>query len=438
MNGNGDGKGTPAPEGAGGAAGGQEASGDVVDAVMAALAGDEDGGSGKSPEELDLEALARGDGAGEGAGQSEAKADAGGGEAGTPGEKAGGGEAGTPGEKAGEGDGGQAPGTAQDGAGEAQGKAAPTGPGQAEQPPGDAQATGDGAGEGAGQDDGAKADDDLVTLDDLKVPDAFATIPDEAARAAVTAQWEKVGRAVQYEFARANQAEEAYHALARPIQEARATREQLTDMLAVVAGLNSREPARLEQVDTYLGQIRAEIARTLGKAPPGEDALAGFPDLAAAVEAGDVERKWAEELAAGRRAKGAAEARDRQQSEARQDGDAAHQALAQGYQDVQAFDLWLQAHEPRYKALLPALKRMAGHVEATVPPAQWMDAMIGNYQILRDTHAAADPGTKANGKAPSPNTQPLRTGATAGDAPRRPVPKSMEQAIAQAVIEEED
>ena len=436
MAGNGDDKSQPGPEGAGEAAGGQErqeASGDVVDAVMAALGGDEDGG--KSPEELDLEALARGDDAGDAeAGTPEAKA--GGGEAGAPEAKAGGEEAGTPETKAGAGDGekadagGKAPGTAQDGAGEAQDKDAGDGAGQADKPPGDAQATGDAA-------TGAEADEDLVTLDDLKVPDAFATIPDEAARAAVTAQWEKVARAVQYEFARANRTEDAYNTLAHPIREARASREQLTDAMAIIAGVNSGDPARLEQVDAYLVQMREQIAKTLGKTPPGEDALAGFPELAAAVEAGDMERKWAEELAAGRRAKGAAEARTRQQSEARQESDTAQQAIVQGAEDVRAFDRWLQANEPRYKELLPQLRRIAGRVEATVPPGQWMDSMIGHYQILRDVLDAAGPGAKGNGKAPPPRTQPLRTGATAGDAPRLPEPKTMAQAAAQAIFAED-
>ena len=79
--------------------------------------------------------------------------------------------------------------------------------------------------------------------------------------------------------------------------------------------------------------------------------------------------------------------RARQQSQARHDDDAAGQAVAQGYEDVQAFDRWLQDNEPRYTEFLPALKRIAGQVEATVPPEQWMDAMIMHYLILRDTHA---------------------------------------------------
>lgn len=143
------------------------------------------------------------------------------------------------------------------------------------------------------------------------------------------------------------------------------------------------------------------LAKALGKEVPGiHDPLAGHADLLAAVEAGEVSRKWALETAAARDKSAVAEHRHQATEQQTQ----AQQAQAKAVQELVEFDQAKAATDPTYVQKRPILNNLVANIRATLPPAKWRKATEDAYAaIVLPTAAAPVPRTE-----PKPPPGPMR------------------------------
>jgi hypothetical protein len=178
---------------------------------------------------------------------------------------------------------------------------------------------------------------------------------------------------------------------------------QALDYLKVVnEAVRSGDPAKAQAALDMLKPELDVLARITGQEIAGiADPLAGHADLAEAVEAGDMTRKHALEVAASRHRS------QLQQGHQQQVSQQAQAQLAQE-QGVQALVQWEQARiaaDPTYAAKRPQLNTMVAWIRQNLPPQQWVQATEQAYATLQ---APAPP------PRPKPGNVPVRpTGARA-------------------------
>ena len=165
------------------------------------------------------------------------------------------------------------------------------------------------------------------------------------------------------------------------------------------------------------------LATYLGKDIAGADPLAEHPDLSAAVESGEIDRKWALQMAANRTQDGA-----RQQHEqfARSQQQIERDAL-QGVQMLTAWDQQMQA-DPAYMAKRPALDRQMQWVRENVPPSRWVEAA---QNLLA---AIPDPAPQVSKPPPGPVRPGRSPGTPLHRTPRTPL-EAMDMAEAEMQAE---
>lgn len=178
---------------------------------------------------------------------------------------------------------------------------------------------------------------------------------------------------------------------------------QALDYLKVVnEAVRSGDPAKAQAALDMLKPELDVLAKITGQEIAGiADPLAGHADLAEAVEAGDMTRKHALEVAASRHRSQLQQGHQQQVSQQAQ----AQQAQEQG---VQALVQWEQARiaaDPTYAAKRPQLNTMVAWIRQNLPPQQWVQATEQAYATLQ---APAPP------PRPKPGNVPVRpTGARA-------------------------
>src|SRR5690606_683024 len=137
-----------------------------------------------------------------------------------------------------------------------------------------------------------------------------------------------------------------------------------------------------------LQSTAAALAQRLGHVPPGADPLEGQQDLLAAVQAGQMPRQYAEEVARAR-LQTTAQARWQREQQARQQ--AAQQqtaaqaaALQQGREAVAGVEAALKVSDPHYAAKVAMLKSDQAFIATmqALPPSQWAATFAAKYAAL--------------------------------------------------------
>lgn len=305
------------------------------------------------------------------------------------------------------------------------------------------------AGEGEGTKDEAELVDETAKPEEVKLEgegDTATVDPNKAAEAANPAEAERKDepakdQAIEDEIAGyklGDKASERFRSMAAEIKELAPYREELTKLgIASIADLPAlaqraqigddmvsmvRETgANAEQYGMtldYLGLITAAgngdlkaaekawgiwekegqaLAAMLGREVPGVfDPLAHHPDLAEAVQNGDVTRAFALETARAR-AQGALHQdvvrRTReQQAEVQRQADN-ETALRQGVEALKRFDAEMAA-DPSYAAKRPMLNAMVANIRKTLPPSEWEKETRAAYAMI-PTPAAPAPAAPA-------------------------------------------
>lgn len=184
---------------------------------------------------------------------------------------------------------------------------------------------------------------------------------------------------------------------------------QTLDYLSLISKANSGDRKAAEQAfELIQGEVVA-LAKVLNREVPGMfDPLAEHTDLAEAIEAGDMTRKHAIEVADARNKKAAIEQRNQQverrtaqQAEQKRVIDGARQQLVQ-------WDAAMAAKDPSYPAKRAALNAEVAKIRQQFPPAQWVAATELAYRSIPNPQ----PAPAATATPPAGN--PVRPGGPRG------------------------
>lgn len=180
--------------------------------------------------------------------------------------------------------------------------------------------------------------------------------------------------------------------------------EQFGAALTYLRDINSGDPAKMRTAYEQLTSELKTLGEMLGMPAPGVDPLDAHPDLKAAVEAADLDRKHAEELAAAR------QGQRLQQAAAQRTTSSVQQqaAIEQGTAEVKALGAQLRAADPAsFEAKSKLIAPMVNRIQKSLSPDQWAAAIKEQWDVL--------PAIPAPAPKPPPSAQPLRpTGASAG------------------------
>lgn len=212
---------------------------------------------------------------------------------------------------------------------------------------------------------------------------------------------------------------ERYQQWEETIRETRANPQQMGQALNYLAAVNSGDPNALNQAYEFMQQEMTWLAQKLGRAAPGYDPLTEHPDLAQQVQAGEVTRAAAEELARSRRAQALQqESHTRQLTEAQQAAQA-QQLEQQAMQQVAELGQQLRTTDPAFEAKFRALQPTVAFIQRTLPPNQWAAAIREAYRAI-PAHVAQPAPPPATPAAVAPPRNPARpSGANLAAAPTK-------------------
>ncbi len=178
------------------------------------------------------------------------------------------------------------------------------------------------------------------------------------------------------------------------------------DYLGLISKAQRGDMGAAGQAYDVMSKELAVLAQMLGKEVPGvHDPLAGHADLLAEVQAGDLPRARALEIASTRAQGQYSSAAQRQQQEQVQ---AAQQAEQAGITWLQQFDAKAKAQDPNYLAKRPALDAAVAQIRSTMHPSQWPEATALAYaNIHAPAPAGAAPAAPA-APASMPRPGPMR------------------------------
>ena len=178
------------------------------------------------------------------------------------------------------------------------------------------------------------------------------------------------------------------------IQETGADAEQYGLTLDYLATVNRALKGDTKAAEKALEVAQREVqqlAALIGREVPGmHDPLAAHADLNAAVEAGEMTRKYALEVAQARQGQNLARATS-ERSSAEQ---AQTQAQEQARSALQQFDATMAQSDPTYAAKRPALNQMVAFIRQNLPPGQWLKATQEAYKTIPAPAVAPPPAAK--------------------------------------------
>lgn len=179
------------------------------------------------------------------------------------------------------------------------------------------------------------------------------------------------------------------------------------EYLGLIAKAGRGDLVAAEKAYTTMAGEMAVLAKMLGKEVPGvHDPLANHQDLRAEVEAGDLPRARAVEIAGQRDRAAYTGSVERQRTETQQ---AMTQAQKDAFDGLQAYDAAMTAADPSYLAKRDILQVHVNEIMAKYPPREWERRTAIAYASIKlpPQPAAATP-TPAPPLQPRPG--PIRPG----------------------------
>lgn len=182
------------------------------------------------------------------------------------------------------------------------------------------------------------------------------------------------------------------------------------DYLGLIGKAQQGDLVAAEKAYEVMGKEYAALAKMLGKEAPGiHDPLANHQDLRAEVEAGDLPRARAVEIAGQRDRAAYTGSVERQRTETQQ---AMTQAQKDAFDGLQAYDAEMTAADPSYLAKRDILQVHVNEIMAKYPPREWeRRTAIAYASIKLPAQAATATPT------PAPPVQP-RPGPVRPSGPR--------------------
>lgn len=192
-------------------------------------------------------------------------------------------------------------------------------------------------------------------------------------------------------------------------------REQVTAFQAMIneSGMSDAELLRVIDLGSQikrdpegafrtLNGVLKNLAKQIGHTIETVDLLEGFPDLRAKVQSMDITKDAALELAQARLREQAratrAQATERSQATERAVADRVSKAAAA----VEQFLTAVEASDPDFARLVPAMTRAAEFARTNIAPEKWLDYLKHEMQNLKDIGS-----TSGGGKRPTETPTPL-------------------------------
>lgn len=174
----------------------------------------------------------------------------------------------------------------------------------------------------------------------------------------------------------------------------------------IAKATNGDMKAAADAFDMIAKEI-APLAKLLGREVPGfHDPLANHQDLRAEVEAGDLPRARAVEIAGQRDRAAYTGSVERQRTESQQ---AVEQARQDAFDGLQAYDAEMKATDPSYLAKREVLQGHVKAIMATYPPREWERRTAIAYASIRLPEQTMSPAAPAAPAAPAqPRPGPMR------------------------------
>lgn len=177
------------------------------------------------------------------------------------------------------------------------------------------------------------------------------------------------------------------------------------EYLGLIAKAGQGDLVAADRAYTTMAAEMAVLAKMLGKEVPGvHDPLANHQDLRAEVEAGDLTRARAVEIAGQRDRAAYTGSVDRQRTESQQ---AAEQAEQRGIQWLQQFDAEMAQEDPSYAAKRPQLNEAVRQIREQYHPSEWAQRTALAYARIQ-APAAAAPAVAAPAAPVQPRPGPVR------------------------------
>ncbi|EMF58879.1 hypothetical protein [Stenotrophomonas maltophilia] len=178
------------------------------------------------------------------------------------------------------------------------------------------------------------------------------------------------------------------------------------EYLGLIAKAGRGDLVAADKAYTTMAAEMAVLAKMLGKEVPGvHDPLANHQDLRAEVEAGDLPRARAVEIAGQRDRAAYTGSVERQRTESQQ---AAEQAEQRGIDWLKRFDAEMAQEDPSYAAKRPQLSEAVRQIREQYHPSEWAQRTALAYARIQAPVAAAAPAAPAAPSQPRPG--PMRPG----------------------------
>ncbi|WP_414488844.1 hypothetical protein [Stenotrophomonas maltophilia] len=178
------------------------------------------------------------------------------------------------------------------------------------------------------------------------------------------------------------------------------------DYLGLIGKAQQGDLVAAERAYEVMGKEYAALAKMLGKEAPGiHDPLANHQDLRAEVEAGDLPRARAVEIAGQRDRAAYTGSVERQRTESQQ---AVEQARQDAFDGLQAYDAEMKATDPSYLAKREVLQGHVKAIMATYPPREWERRTAIAYASIKIPEQPMSPAPAAAPAQPRPG--PMRPG----------------------------
>lgn len=225
-------------------------------------------------------------------------------------------------------------------------------------------------------------------LDDIAREAVDLGVKNERAQARFRELSEKAARLPDLE-ARANRGDE----LVRYVADTGCDQVQFNAMLGYMQAINKGGPTEWalarEALTKELEFLDAKLGR---KGPNGADPVTAHADLREAVEAGEITRERAEELASLR---GFQQAAIGHKQQAEQQVTRSTQERQQGVESLNALEVSLRSRDPQYDAKRQfALERFQSRIH-TIPPQRWAEEFMLDYVAVQAPAPAPAPTPKA-------------------------------------------
>lgn len=177
------------------------------------------------------------------------------------------------------------------------------------------------------------------------------------------------------------------------------------DYLGLIGKAQQGDLVAAEKAYEVMGKEYAALAKMLGKEAPGiHDPLANHQDLRAEVEAGDLPRARAVEIAGQRDRAAYTGSVERQRTESQQ---AAEQAEQRGIDWLKRFDAEMAQEDPSYAAKRPQLNEAVRQIREQYHPSEWATRTALAYARIQ-APAAAAPAVAAPAAPAQPRPGPMR------------------------------